>query len=79
MSDSLGDLLNRGSFKEPPQIAIIKKFVHEETGITPSVSMTKTNYIVNMPNGASAGTLRFKLFQLQRSLGHEKKIIIKIV
>lgn len=79
MSDSLGDLLSKGSFKEPPEIGIIKKFVHEETGVTPKVSITTKSFIVSMPSGASAGTLRFKLFQLQRSLGHERKIIIRIV
>ncbi len=79
MGDSLGDLLNKGRFKEPPEIGIIKTFVHEQTGITPDVKMTPTTFIVAMPNASAAGTLRFKLFQLQRSMGHERKIIIKIV
>lgn len=79
MSDSLGDLLGRGSFNEPPEIGIIKKFVHEQTGITPNVKITPTTFVVAMPNAAAAGTLRFKLFQLQRSMGHDRKIIIKIV
>lgn len=79
MSDSLGNLLDKGRFKEPPEIAVIKKFVHEQTGITPNVKMTPTTFVVAMPNAAAAGTLRFKLFQLQRSMGHARKIIIKIV
>jgi hypothetical protein len=79
MSDSLGDLLNRGSFKEPPEIDVIKKFVHEHTGITPQVAMTPKTFVVSMPSASAAGTLRFKLFQLQRSMGHTRKIIIKIV
>ncbi len=79
MGDSIGDILGKGNFKEPPEIGIIKTFVHEQTGISPKVAITQKNYIVSMPNASAAGTLRFKLFQLQRSLGHERKIIIKIV
>ena len=78
MSDSLGDLLNKGRYSEPPAVEVIKKFVHAHTGVTPDVAITPKTYIVSMPNASAAGTLRFKLFQLQRSMGHERKIIIKI-
>lgn len=79
MGDSLGDLLSKDRFKEPPEIGIIKEFVHAETGITPNVAVTKKTFVVSMPNAAAAGTLRFRLFQLQRRLGRDRKIIIRIV
>lgn len=79
MSNSLGDLLNKGRYSEPPGVVLIKKFVHEQTGVTPDVAITPKTYIVSMPNASAAGTLRFKLFQLQRSMGHDRKIIIRII
>lgn len=77
MTDSLGDLLQKFDRSEPPEIQIIKEYVKEHIGIEPGVAITKAGFIVSLPNSSAAGTLRFKLFQLQRQLGHERKIIIK--
>lgn len=79
MGDSLGDILGKRGLSEPPEIKIIKDFVKNEIDITPDIRVTKTTFIVNIPNASAANTLRFRLFQLQRQLGHERKIIIKIV
>jgi hypothetical protein len=79
MADSLGDILGKRGLDEPPEIKKIKEFVQAEVGITPEVRITKTLYVVSLPSAPAASNLRFKLFQLQRSLGHERKIIIKIV
>lgn len=78
MSDSITDILSSRNFAEPPEVKAIKDFVMAEVGITPSVSVNKTSFIVSMPSASAAGTLRFKLFQLQRQLGNQRKIIIRI-
>lgn len=79
MSNSLGDILGKRGLSEPPEIKLIKEFVQKEIDLTPDVRVTKTTFVVSIPSASAANTLRFKLFQLQRSLGHERKIIIKII
>lgn len=66
------------NYSEPPEVQAIKDFVKSEVGIVPAVSVTKDSFIVTLPSAAAAGTLRFRLFQLQRQLGHDRRIIIKI-
>jgi hypothetical protein len=78
MGSQLGDILQNRNYSEPPEIATIKEFVLKEVGITPTVKVTKETFIVTLPSAAAAGTLRFRLFQLQRQLGHSRKIILKI-
>lgn len=78
MADSLGDLLGQGRYKEPPEIQKIKDFVNSEVGIVPVVSMNTTAFVIKIPSAGAATNLRFKIFQLQRSLGGDRKIIIKI-
>lgn len=78
MADSLHDVLGTRGFSEPPEIQLIKNFVQQEVGLTPNVSVNKTAFIVSVPSAAAAGTLRFKLFQLQRQLGNTKKVILRI-
>lgn len=78
MSDSLGDILNTRNFTEPPEVQIIKDFVLAEVEVLPKVSVTKTSFIVSVPSAAAASNLRFRLFQLQRQIGDERKIILKI-
>ena len=79
MSDSISDILKKRGPSEPPEIEKIKKFVYDEIGQTPNVAMRNDNFFVHIEGSSAANTLRFKLFQLQRSLGHKHKIIIKIV
>lgn len=79
MTDSLGDILSKRGHNEPPEIKIIKDFVHAEVGIIPQIKITKTTIVVALPSAAAAGTLRFRIFQLQRQLGHDRKILIRII
>ena len=78
MSDSLSDIMKKRGYDEPPEVARIKEFVLAEVGITPKVAMNNDAFFVTLPSAAAAGTLRFKLFQLQRELGHSRKIVLKI-
>ncbi len=78
MANSLGDILGKQNYAEPPEVARIKEFVQAEVGIIPRVAMTKEVFFVSVPSASAASTLRFKLFQLQRELGHSRKIVLKI-
>lgn len=78
MSQSLGDVLAKRNYGEPPEIKVIKEFVHDQIGITPSVSITTAGYVVRVPSAAAAGTLRTKLYQLQQELGPQRRVLIRI-
>jgi len=78
MTDSLSDILGKREYSEPPEVAMIKDFVKAEIGETPKVSVSHGNFIVQISSSAAAGNLRYKLFQLQRSIGHAHKIIIRV-
>ncbi len=79
MGESISDILGKRGLSEPPEIKIIKDFVIGEVGLVPEVKVTDTLFIVSLPSAAAAGTLRFKLFQLQRQLGNQRKIVLKII
>ncbi len=68
MSQSMGDLLGKRNFAEPPEIKQIKDFVQAEIGITPNVSITIESYVIRVSSAAAAGALRTKLFLLQEQL-----------
>lgn len=78
MTDSLSDLLKKRGNNEPPEIKIIKQYVQDEVGLIPKVAVSRNGFTITMPNAGAAGTLRLKLFPLQRQLGHDKQLIIRI-
>jgi hypothetical protein len=78
MSDSLGDILNKRQYNEPPEVRMIKKFVNNIVGSEPSVSIRSDSYIIVVSSAAAAGTLRFQTRNLQAELRTQKRIIIRI-
>lgn len=78
MSQLLGDVLSSRNYGEPPEIRQIKKFVNAAIGITPAVSVNAETFVVRVPSAAAAGTLRTKIFQLQKELGGKRRVIIRI-
>lgn len=78
MGDSIQDILGSRGLSEPPEIRQIKEFVQAEVGLIPQVKVTPEAFIVSLPSAAAASTLRFRLFQLQRNLGSQRKIILKV-
>lgn len=78
MSDSLGDLLSRSKFSEPPEIGIIKSFVQERYVTVPSVTISQTQIIIGVPNAALAGTLRPHLHELKALCQTKKRLVIRI-
>lgn len=78
MTQSLGDVLQRRNYGEPPEIAQIKQFVQSEIGVTPAVSMTTETFVIHLRSAAAAGALRSKLYVLQRELDTKKRLLIRI-
>jgi hypothetical protein len=78
MSQSLGDVLGKRSYAEPPEISQIKEFIMSELGVGSQVSITSDCFIIKVSSAAAAGLLRTKILQLQESLGTKKRIVIRI-
>lgn len=79
MTDSLGDILKNRGHSEPPEIQKIKQFVEAEIDQTPRVALINGNFFVSISGASAANNLRLKIYPLQREIGMDKKIIIKIV
>lgn len=78
MSDSLGDLIKKRDFAEPPEIRIIKAYVYKAIGVVPTVSVSTDSFIIQVPSASAAGALRFKINDLQKETKTKKKLIIRI-
>lgn len=78
MSKSLEDLLKNRSFDEPPEIAVIKRFVEAKFKQTPIVTISQAEIIIGVKSGALAGALRPLLPQLEDQLNSAKKLRIRI-
>jgi hypothetical protein len=78
MSDSLGDLIKKRDFTEPPEIQIIKASVYKIIGAVPAVSISNNSYIIQVPGAAAAGALRLKLNDLKKEAKTNKRLVIRI-
>lgn len=78
MIDALGDILGNKRFEEPPEIAIIKKFVKENFKTDVSVTMHARYITIHAPNSAFAASLQMQLHELQRLVGSNRRLAIRI-
>lgn len=78
MADSIGDLISGKKFQEPPEIGIIKDFVHSEIGVTPRVMIRSDAYIISLSSAAAAGSLRPNLNKLKNRLNTKMRLLIRI-
>ncbi len=76
--DNISNLFSNTRFTEPPEISIIKDFVLKTYDIAVKV-LVKDNQVVIIVNSAAlAGSLRPKLFELQKLCNTKKKFLIRI-
>ena len=78
MSDSIADMLAKRSMPEPPEIAVIKRFVQDKIGITPRVAVSERALTIHVPDAGSAGALRPHIYSLQAECNTKKRLIIRI-
>lgn len=78
MTDSIGDLLPKRKYDEPPEVQIIKDFVQEHFNAAVAVTVQPTTILIHVKSAALAGALRMKLHVLQEQIGTEKRLIIRI-
>ena len=78
MTDSIGDLLNKQRFVEPPEIKQVRDFVEQRFKVTPQVSVTQKTIVIAVKSAALAGALRPLLHQLQADINTDKRLVIRI-
>jgi len=79
MSEALGDILKgRTKGDEPPEFAVIKRFVHEKFQVKPALSLSNNNIIISVPGAALAGSLRMELHHLTDLCNTKRRLVIRI-
>lgn len=76
--DSLRDLMNVYSPKEPTEVLAIKRFIQETYNATSSVGLQGEAIVVTVASAALANTLRFRITDLQSAAETSKRVILRI-
>lgn len=79
MSESLGDLLAKKNLREPPEILVIRTFLHENYQADCQISMNKQQIVIAVKGSSLAGTLRMRLHELQALCQTDKRLVIRII
>ena len=76
--DSLGSLLGRQKFIEPPEVELIKSYVQNKYKSAVNVLVTDKQITIIAASAALAGTLRMELHNLKQQLKTDKKLTVRI-
>lgn len=77
--DSLNDILLHKDFDEPPEMAGIKKYVHDEFKAVVGVQVRDKDIVISVPGAALANTLRLRVPDIKRRCGITKRLTFRIV
>jgi len=77
MTQSLSDIL-ANKWEEPPEIKIIKDYVRKHFGANASVGIQEKQININVASSALAATLRMQIHDLQKAVGGNKRLVIRI-
>jgi len=72
------DILGNKDFSEPPEIAAIKQYVHDEFRAAVSVLARERDIIITVPNAALANTLRLRSPTLRKLANNDKRLVFRI-
>lgn len=78
MTQSVGDILGKRQYDEPPELMVIRDFVRAHFDEVPKLKLTKNSIIISVSNAALAGALRPHLYTLQGKAKTDKKLMIRI-
>jgi hypothetical protein len=76
--DSLGKLLGKKDFDEPPEIAVIKKYIKDEFGVPVGVQLRDRDIIISTRSAALANTLRLRSPDIKRHCNLNKRLTFRI-
>jgi hypothetical protein len=78
MSNSIGDLLPRKKYEEPPEVRMVKDFVLEKFQQPAGVTVQTSQIIIQVKSAALAGALRVHLHELTVLCQTDKRLVIRI-
>lgn len=78
MMDSLNDLLSNRNFDEPPEIAAIKRYVHDTYHAEVVVQLRDRDILLVVESAALAAQLRLSTAALQTAAATDKRITLRI-
>lgn len=76
--DSLGSILSRKDFDEPPEMASIKKYVQDEFKLAVGVQVRERDIVVTVSSAALANTLRLRGPEIKRRCQIDKRLTFRI-
>ena len=76
--DSLGSILGRKDFDEPPEMASIKQYVLTEFQTEVGVQVRDKDIIIMVPSAALANTLRLRGPDMKRRCQLDKRLTFRI-
>ncbi|HSX44476.1 MAG TPA: hypothetical protein VLE69_04270 [Candidatus Saccharimonadales bacterium] len=76
---SIGDILAKKDFQEPPEVGLIKKYVQNKFKSNVSVTVQEKQIIISARSAALAGTLQLHRHELAQVCQTDKKLIFRIV
>jgi hypothetical protein len=76
--DSLNDILSLKDFTEPPETAVIKKYVQANFRAAVGVLVQEREIIIIVPNSGLANTLRLRTPTLQKLCQTDKRLRFRI-
>lgn len=77
MTQSLSDIL-ANKWEEPPEIKIIKDYVQKHFDANVSVGIGEKQINIIVASSALAATLRMQIYDLQKAVGGNKRLVIRI-
>jgi hypothetical protein len=78
MSESLGDLLAKRDFDEPPEARAIKEYVRRYYDTDVKVTMQQHAIVISARSAALIGSLRMHLPKLQAAAQTDKRLLLRI-
>ena len=75
---SIGDVLAKKDFDEPPEIRLIKNYVLEQFQSPVVVAIKGKQIIISAHSAALAGTLRMHSHELAQMCKTDKKLVFRI-
>jgi hypothetical protein len=76
--DSLGSILGKKDFDEPPEMASIKKYVQDEFKLAVGVQVRERDIVVTVSSAALANTLRLRGPEIKRRCQLDKRLTFRI-
>jgi hypothetical protein len=76
--DSLHSILSGKDFDEPPEMASIKKYVHDEFQTAVTVLVRDRDIVIGVPSAALANTLRLRGPEIKRRCQIDKRLTFRI-